>query len=58
MMEDVFVTIDLSEPEYDAILEFVSEQEIQTGLSSLYERLLKAVDEEDQDDDDDDTEDE
>lgn len=38
-----FVTIDLSEDEYDQVIEWLSEQEISTGLGKLYDRLIEAV---------------
>ena len=42
-MDDVFVSVDLTEFEYDEIMEWVSDQEISSGLSDLYNKLLAAV---------------
>lgn len=40
-MDDVFVTVDLTETEYDALVEWLGEQQIETGLGKLYDRLLE-----------------
>jgi len=42
-MDETFVTVDLTEFEYDEIMEWVSDQEISSGLSDLYNKLLAAV---------------
>ena len=42
-MDEVFVSVDLTEFEYDEIMEWVSDQEISSGLSDLYNKLLAAV---------------
>ena len=42
-MDEVFVTVDLTEFEYDELIEWLGEQEISTGLSKLYDKLLAAV---------------
>jgi len=38
-MDDVFVTVDLTETEYDAVVEWLGEEPINTGLGDLYDRL-------------------
>ena len=40
-MDDVFVTVDLNETEYDALVEWLGEQQIETGLGKLYDRLIE-----------------
>ncbi len=40
---DTFVSIDLTEDEYDQLVEWLGEQEIGTGLGKLYDRLIEAV---------------
>ena len=40
-MDDVFVTVDLTETEYDDLVEWLGEQQIETGLGKLYDRLLE-----------------
>ena len=42
-MENAFVTIELSEDEYDQVLEWLGSEEISTGLGELYARLLAAA---------------
>ena len=42
-MDEIFVSVDLTEFEYDEIMEWVSDQEISSGLSDLYNKLLAAV---------------
>ena len=42
-MNDIFVSVDLTEFEYDELLEWLGEQEIASGLSDLYNKLLAAV---------------
>ncbi|NBW15402.1 MAG: hypothetical protein EBR82_46145 [Caulobacteraceae bacterium] len=44
-MENAFVTIELSEDEYDQVLEWLGSEEISTGLGELYARLLAAAEE-------------
>lgn len=50
-----FVSIDLSEDEYDQIIEWLSEQEISTGLGKLYDRLIEAVENRDLESEDEDS---
>ena len=40
-MDDIFVTVDLNEAEFDALVEWLGEQQIDTGLGKLYDRLLE-----------------
>jgi len=40
-MDDIFVTVDLNETEFDALVEWLGEQQIDTGLGKLYDRLLE-----------------
>lgn len=40
-MDDIFVTVDLTETEFDALVEWLGEEEISTGLGKLYDRLLE-----------------
>jgi len=47
-MEDAFVSIDLTEEEFDKIVDWVGEQEINTGLGKLYDRLYEALEARDQ----------
>ena len=42
-MDEIFVSVDLTEFEYNEIMEWVSDQEISSGLSDLYNKLLAAV---------------
>jgi hypothetical protein len=42
-MDEFFVSVDLTEYEYDEMLEWLGEQEISSGLSGLYNKLLAAV---------------
>ena len=42
-MDEIFVSVDLTEFEYDELLEWLGEQEIASGLSDLYNKLLAAV---------------
>jgi len=44
-MDDDFVTITLSEFEYDTLLEHVESLEISSGMSKFYQKLLDAVEE-------------
>jgi hypothetical protein len=48
-MENAFVTIELSEDEYDQVLEWLGSEEISTGLGELYARLLAAAETRDED---------
>jgi len=41
-MED-FVTISMSEDEFDAVVEWLGNESINSGLGDLYARLLAAV---------------
>ena len=48
-MDETFVTVDLTEVEYDELIEWLGGQEISTGLSKLYDKLIaasEAIDEE------------
>ena len=47
-MDDVFVTVDLNETEYDALVEWLGEQQIETGLGKLYDRLLEPAENKDE----------
>jgi len=47
-MDDVFVTVDLNETEYDALVEWLGEQQIETGLGKLYDRLLELAENKDE----------
>ena len=49
-MDEIFVSVDLTEFEYDEMLEWLGEQEISSGLSSLYNKLLAAVEARDSED--------
>ena len=44
---DVFVTVDLTEPEFDALVEWLGEEQINTGLGGLYDRLLELAESKD-----------
>jgi hypothetical protein len=48
-MNEIFVSVDLTEFEYDELLEWLGEQEISSGLSDLYNKLLAAVEARDAD---------
>ena len=39
-MDEVFVSVDLTEFEYDEVIDWLGEQEISSGLSDLYKKLL------------------
>jgi hypothetical protein len=43
IMDDVFVSVDLTEFEYDEIIDWLGDKEISSGLSGLYDKLLAAV---------------
>jgi len=52
-MDDTFVTVDLTEFEFDALVDWLGEQEISSGLSKLYDKLIaasEAAEEEESDD--------
>jgi len=52
-MDETFVTVDLTEFEYDELIEWLGGQEISTGLSKLYDKLIaasEAIDEEAEED--------
>jgi hypothetical protein len=51
-MDEFFVSVDLTEHEYDEMLEWLGEQEISSGLSGLYNKLLAAVEARDEAEDD------
>ena len=40
-MDDIFVTVDLTETEFDALVEWLGDEQINTGLGKLYDRLLE-----------------
>ena len=42
-MDEVFVSVDLTEFEYDEVIDWLGEQEISSGLSGLYDKLFAAV---------------
>jgi len=42
-MDDAFVTISLSEDEFDQVIEWLGDQEIRTNLGKLYDRLHDAL---------------
>ncbi len=46
---ETFVSVDLSEDEFDQVIEWLGEQEIQSGLGKLYDRLMAAVESRDDD---------
>jgi len=53
-MDDTFVTVDLTEFEFDALVDWLGEQEISSGLSKLYDKLIaasEAAEEEEEGDD-------
>jgi len=41
-MNEAFVTVDLTEFEFDALIDWLGEQEISSGLSKLYDKLVAA----------------
>jgi len=47
-MDDAFVTISLSEDEFDQVIEWLGDQEIRTNLGKLYDRLYEALEARDQ----------
>ena len=54
-MEDTFVTVDLTEFEFDALVDWLCEQ-ISSGLSKLYDKLIaasEAADEEEEEESED-----
>jgi len=42
-MDEVFVSIDLTEHEFDALVEWIGDQSIDSGLGKLYDRLIAAT---------------
>jgi len=48
-MSDTFVTVSLTEFEFDALVEILSEKEIGSGLGNLYEKLISASEAEESD---------
>ena len=48
-MSDAFVTVSLTEFEFDALVEILSEKEIGSGLGNLYEKLIAASEAEEDD---------
>jgi len=50
-MSDTFVTVSLTEFEFDALVEILAEKEIGSGLGNLYEKLIAASESEDEEDD-------
>ena len=40
-MDDVFVTVDPTETEFDARVEWLGEEHINSGLGKLYDRLIE-----------------
>ena len=52
-MEDTFVTVDLTEFEFDALVDWLGEQEISSGLSKLYDKLIAASEAASEDEEDD-----
>ncbi len=50
-MEDTFVTVDLTEFEFDALIDWLGGQEISSGLSKLYDKLVAASEAADEEDD-------
>jgi len=42
-MDETFVSVDLTEFEYDEIIDWLGGQEISTGLSKLYDKLIAAA---------------
>ncbi len=57
-MIDAFVTIELTEEEFDQVIEWLGDQEIQSGLYKLYDRLMIAVEAVEEAEEAEDTEDE
>ena len=48
-MSDTFVTVSLTEFEFDSLVDILSEKEIGSGLGSLYEKLIAASEAEEAD---------
>ena len=44
---DDFVTVTLTEDEFDAVVEWIGNESINSGLAGLYQKLLDAVEERD-----------
>jgi len=51
-MEDTFVTVDLTEFEFDSLIDWLGDQQISSGLSKLYDKLLAAAEAADEEEDD------
>ena len=49
-MDEIFVSVDLTEFEYDEVIDWLGEKEISSGLSDLYNKLLAAVEARDAED--------
>ena len=58
IMDEVFVSVDLTEFEYDALVDWLGEQEISSGLSGLYDKLFAAVEARDSEEEEEEGEDE
>jgi len=58
IMDEVFVSVDLTEFEYDEVIDWLGEQEISSGLSDLYKKLLAAVEARDAAEEEEESEDE
>jgi len=41
-MEDTFVVVELTEFEFDSLVDWLGDQEISSGLSKLYDKLIAA----------------
>jgi len=57
-MDEIFVSVDLTEFEYDEVIDWLGEKEISSGLSDLYNKLLAAVEARDAEEVEDEDEDE
>ena len=57
-MEDTFVTVDLTEFEFDSLIDWLGDQQISSGLSKLYDKLIAASEAASEDEQEDDAEDE
>jgi len=57
-MEDTFVTVDLTEFEFDSLIDWLGDQQISSGLSKLYDKLIAAAEAASEDEQEDDAEDE
>jgi len=52
-MEDTFVTVDLTEFEFDSLIDWLGDQQISSGLSKLYDKLIAASEAASEDEEDD-----